>query len=76
MIAQFDKQLESALYFAGYKRWKNGFVRWTGKGTRFHAFILGDNYLDLHYDKTYFGFHKSFDINHQLKNEIKRIRNN
>ncbi len=62
---------------AGYENHKRGFVRQAKKdGSRFHAIILENREIDLHYDKIVDGcFHSAAPKISLLKGEIRRIKN-
>jgi len=58
----------------------NGFCRYTEKGNRFHAFIIGRNLIDLHFDRLkhkdgkVFHLSRKWDCLQRLKKEMNRIK--
>lgn len=71
MLTEFEP--EYCLLKAGYKKHKMGFIK-RGEGGRFHAFIIGFNEIEIHWDKTKGPYHIAVLSAPRLDKEKIRIR--
>lgn len=76
MIIHFGCNPSSLLNMAGYKKIKNGFIKYVNDfGDRWHVRILDEDVVDIHFDTAHYGGHTAEVFKRGTKAEIKRIKN-